>query len=95
MPDLRKIELLTPHNYHAWKLKMTKLLQSKGLWKKLVAQQPKFTREFEKFTHRSKMDEAKGLIGLHVYDNFLHKAPKETNLHNCMVNLISLESILK
>ena len=50
---------------------MTQLLQSKGLWPMLDAEQPEFTRDYEQFVHRCKMDEAKGLIGLHVSDNFL------------------------
>ena len=50
---------------------MTQLLQSKGLWPMLDAEQPKFTRDYENFVHRCKMDEAKGLIGLHVSDNLL------------------------
>lgn len=63
MANLRSIKLLTPHNYHTWNLKMAQLLQYKGLWKMLDEHQPKFTREFEKFTHRSKLDESKGPIG--------------------------------
>ena len=71
MEELRTIDLITPHNYYTWKLKMQLLLQSKGLWQTLGENQPTFTKEMEKFYYRNKLDEAMGLIGLHVLDNFL------------------------
>jgi hypothetical protein len=71
MVELRMVELLTPHNYHTWKLKMQQLLQSKGLWKMLVGAQPVFTKEIERFTYQNKLDESLGLIGLHVLDSLL------------------------
>lgn len=37
----------------------------------LEAKQPEFTKEFEKLFHKNKIDEARGLIGLHVSDNLL------------------------
>lgn len=70
MVKLRMVELLTPHNYHSWKLKMQQLLQSKGLWQTLGENQPTFTKEMEKFAYRNKLDEAMGLIGLHVSDSY-------------------------
>lgn len=71
MAELVIIEILTPNNYHSWKLKMQQLLQSKGLWQTLVENQPTFTKEMEKFVYRNKLDEAMGLIRLHVSDNLL------------------------
>lgn len=49
---------------------MTQLLQSKGLWK-MLQEQPKFKREYEKITHICKMDEEKGVMDLHVSNNLL------------------------
>ena len=71
MAELRIVELLTPHNYHSWKLKMQQLLQSKGLWQTLAENQPTFTKEMEKFSYRNKLDEAMGLIGLHVSNSLV------------------------
>ena len=71
MAELRMVEVLTPHNYHSWKLKMKQLLQSKGLWQTLAENQPTFMKEMEKFAYRNKLDEAMGLIGLHVSDSLL------------------------
>lgn len=51
MVELRTIELLIPHNYHTWKLKMQHLLQGKGLWKMLAKNHPTFTKEMEKFAY--------------------------------------------
>lgn len=58
MAELRAIDLLTPHNYHTWKLKMQQLLQSKGLWQMLAEEQPTFSKEMERFAYRNKLDEA-------------------------------------
>ena len=49
----------------------------------LDEEQPTFIMEIEKFTYRNKMDEAMGLIGLHVSDSLLFhldgcKTPKES-----------------
>ena len=71
MAELRIVELLTPHNYHSWKLKMQQLLQSKGLWQTLAKNQPTFTKEMDKFAYQNKLDEAMGLIGLHVSNSLL------------------------
>lgn len=57
---------LKPHNYHTWKEHMTRLLMSKGLWSCLDEVQPLLTRPFEVLQHRKKMDEAMGLIFLHI-----------------------------
>lgn len=50
---------------------MQQLLQSNGLWKTLTENQPTFTKEMEKFAYQNKLDEAMGLIGLHVSDSLL------------------------
>ena len=71
MAELRTIEPLTLHNYHTWKLKMQQLLQSKGLWQTLAENQPTFPKQMEKFAYRNKIDEAMGLIGIHVSDSLL------------------------
>ena len=57
MVETRVVDLLNPHNFHTWKLKMKQLLQSKGLWKMLVEAQPIFAKEIERFTYRNKIDE--------------------------------------
>lgn len=38
----------------------------------LDATQPKFTKEFNKLSHVNKINEAKGLIGFHVFDELFH-----------------------
>lgn len=50
---------------------MCRLLQSKGLWSTLSANQHTFTRECETFFHTNKFEKAMGLIQLHVFDNLL------------------------
>jgi len=66
MAELKAVEILTPHNYHTWKLKMQPLLQSKGFWQTLAEDPPVFTKEIEKYAYLNRLDEGMGMIGLHV-----------------------------
>ena len=60
------LAFLTLHNYHTWKIPMTQLLHSKGLWSCLDEVQLDIQRAFKVMQHKNEIDEAMGLISLQV-----------------------------
>jgi hypothetical protein len=66
---------------------MQQLLQSKGLWKTLFEDPPMFTKEIEKYAYRNKLDEAMGMIDLHVFDGLVFHLDGCKTTKSCWDNL--------
>ena len=71
MVEFRVVEILFPHNYNTWKLKIRQPIQSKGIWQILVEAQPIFTKETKRFAYMNKLDGYMGLIGIDALDSHL------------------------
>ena len=76
------VPLLTPYNFHTWKLKMEHQLHSKGLFRVAMDTEVEPGSAIEKSRFLNKKDEAFGFLCLSISDDLLFhltdlKTPKQ------------------
>ena len=82
--------VLTPFNYHEWKLKISILLRSKGLYRVSIAleKEPNFVVEKAKWHNR--LDEAYGFLWLSIYPDLLFNISGLTTPYQVCTKIESL-----
>ena len=65
------VPLLTPYNFHTWKLKMEHQLYSKGLFRVTMDTEPEPGSAIEKSRFLNKKDEAFGFLCLSISNDLL------------------------